>query len=175
MGTTFYCVVIGTTCQALPICPMTILLKVNWFLAIITNKKWLSYLRRGWSKYSSNHRDFCSSDWTSSAQLLKWPLHGLVPYLVKFLFLQSRSTSRVVLRSWEYVFSCWGIKRTWISICKPYWHLLARFSSSVTIYIAKWLSLRNSAAYSSIDQFHCWSRMNCSSISFLSMVGKNLS
>jgi len=48
----------------------------------ITNRKWLSYLGRGWSKWSSNHRDLCSSDWISSVQLLKWPLHGLVPYLI---------------------------------------------------------------------------------------------
>ena len=67
--------------------PTAILPSVTDLLAIITYRKWLSDLKRGRSKWPSNHKGFCSSDWTSSAQLLKWPFHSLVPHLIKFFSL----------------------------------------------------------------------------------------
>ena len=67
------------------------------------------------------------------------------------------------------------MRNIWMSIFNPCWNLLAWFSSSATIYGANRLSHKNSAAYSSSVRFLCCSLMNCSLISFWSIIGRNLS
>jgi len=95
--------------------------------------------------------------------------------LSRRFFSSPRSTSRAMVRAWEYVLSYWGIINIWIFIFRPCWNQFARFFSMATMYSANRQSRKNSETYSFTVRSFCCNLINCSSISFCTIFWKNLS